>query len=344
MTAPLEVSPAILDLSANECPLPPSEAVIEAITRELAQLTRYPDRDDPLPAAIAEYHGRGLTAGHIFTAASGSEVLELIARTYLAPGSEAIICSPTFPVYKTTSDLQRATLVDVPLEPGTFGHNVDAIVAAVTDRTRLLYVCNPGNPSGVTMSAAQVTALLDALPPLVTVVLDEVYYHFVERDDFPDSIGYVLAGRPVILVHTFSKAYGLAGMRLGYGIASPAVAAQVAAFKRVYHLARVASAAGIAALGDRDYVARLLAIVREGKQYLYRELDRLGIDFGRTETNFVLIRAPRPGLHRRLQERGIRVRPTEGNGLPGYVRVTVGLPDENRRFIEALESVLSDGS
>ena len=332
------------DLSANESPFAPSAAVINAISRELSGLNRYPAREDHLPEALATYHGRGLTANNFFAAASGSEVLELIARAHLGAEDEAVISSPTFPVYARTAQLQRARIVDAPLDAATFALDQGRILTAITERTRLLYLCNPGNPTGVSVPAVSCVSLLDALPAHVTVVLDEVYYHFASRNDFPDAIGFVLEGRPVIVVHTFSKVYGLAGLRLGYGIAAPAAVERVARFKREYHHNRLAEVAGIAALGDGDYVRGTVAAVAKGRRHLYGELSRLGVPFWESDANFVLIRPPgAPGaVNAALLRQRVRVRPTEGNGLPGHLRVTVGTESDNARFIAALKVAVAE--
>jgi histidinol-phosphate aminotransferase len=332
----------LIDLSANESPLPPSPAVLSAIAREAEHLNRYPPRDERLPEALASHYGRGLAPGHFLAAASGSEVLELLARAHLRPGDEAIISTPTFPVYAKTIERQGATIVDAPLEPDTFSFDLGRILNAITPRTRLLYLCNPGNPTGVITTRGACDELVGAMPSHVTLVIDEVYHHFVDRPGFPDAIQYVLEGRPVVVVHSFSKVFGLAGLRLGYGIAPPVTVERMARYKLDFHLGRLAVAAGLAALGDAAYRGRVLDAVRGGKEYLYHELARLGITFWRSHANFVLIRPPQKAdAHRALLNRGVRVRPTEGNGLPGHLRVTVGLPEENRRFIAALEEVLA---
>lgn len=333
----------MIDLRSNESPLAPPESVRAAIAAEIGNLNRYPARqDEALPAALAARFGRGLTPGHFLPALSGSDVLELIGRAHLAPGDEAIITSPTFPVYARTIRLLGATLVDVPLRPGSFEPDVDRIVAAVTPRTRLVFLCNPGNPTGVILPAAATEHLLDRLPPSVLTVIDEVYHHFVSRSDFPDAVGAVLAGRRAVVVHSFSKAYGLAGLRLGYAIAEPELITAIGRHRRDYHLSRLHVAGGLAALEARDYIRELVALVDEGRRYLAGELGRLGLHTWPSQTNFVLVRAPGDAreLQQALQARGILVRTTDGNGLPGHLRVTVGLPGENRAFVEALAEVL----
>lgn len=336
----------VCDLSANENPSAPSPRVLAAIAEAARQLNRYPEHDDDvLRAAVASTLGRGLTPDHVLTGSSGSDVLELVARVHLDAGDEAIICPPTFTVYAPQIKRQRATVVEVPLDPTTFACDATAVLRAVTARTRLVYLCNPGNPTGVVIPAATVDRLLDRLPPEVLVIADEVYFQYVTSPDFPDSIGHVLANRRVVVVHSFSKAYALAGLRLGYAIAPPDVARRTAAARRKFHLGRLDVAAGVAALSDQAFVRDSVALVHRELPVFYAAFARLQISYWPSDANFVLFRAPGDAsrLQRALLARGVRIRTTDANGLPGHLRVTVGVPDENRRFVAALEDALSCG-
>jgi histidinol-phosphate aminotransferase len=270
-------------------------------------------------------------------------VLELIARVHLGPGDEAIICPPTFTVYAPQIQRLRARVVKVPLDPNTFACDVEAVLAAVTPKTRLVYVCNPGNPTGVLLPADAFGHLLDRLPPDVLVIADEVYFQYVDSSNYPDSIGHVLSERAVIVVHSFSKAYALAGLRLGYAIAAPVLVQRIAAAKRKFHLGRLEVAAGVAALSDTDFVQASAALVHRERPLFYDTFDRLGLTYWGSHANFVLFRAPGDAavVQPALLARGVRIRTTDGNGLPGHLRVTVGLPDENRRFFAALQEVVS---
>ena len=328
-----------VDLSTNENPLGPSPRVVEAIDREARRVHRYPAREDgTLREALAAHHGHGLTPDHFVTGASASEVLEFVARAALRPGDEGLICSPTFPVYASTAAHQDARVVDVPLDPATGGHHADRILAAVTPRTRLLYICNPGNPTGIRMPAAEFTALLERIPSGIIVVADEVYYQYVEGD-FPDTVEQIHAGRDVVIVHSFSKGYGMAGLRLGYGIARPELVRRFARFRLMYHLSGIALAAGIAALADQEHVTRTVALTREGRRYFAGELDRLGIRYWPSEANFVLTAPTAPDrVLARLAADGILVRAVEGPGQVPCLRISIGRPEVNRRVIEALAS------
>jgi histidinol-phosphate aminotransferase len=175
------------------------------------------------------------------------------------------------------------------------------------------------------------------------IVADEVYVHYVRHESFPDSIGHVLAGRPMVVVHSFSKAYALAGLRLGYAVAPPELTATIARLKRKFHPSRLDVAAGVAAIEDQDFVKRSVALVHAELSFFYATCQRLGVAFWPSDANFVLMRPPRDAVvvQRELAARGVHVRTTDGNGLPGHLRVTVGPPGETRRFAEALEEVLA---
>lgn len=333
----------VYELGANESPLGPSPTVIAAIRNAAPSLHLYPPRTDAhLCAALAEHHGRGLTNRHFFTSCSSSEGLELIARTFLRPNDEIVICSPTFRTYGVFAKLQNARVVDVPLDRTTFAHNLPALVAAVTSRTQCVVICNPNNPSGAVMRAPDMAALLASLPERVLTVVDEAYAHYVSCPDFPDSIGDVLAGGNIVVMRTFSKAYGLAGLRLGYGIARPELTERISAYRRPFHLSRLHLDAGVAALRDQRHVGRVVQLAQESKQYLYAELERLAVRFWPSEANFVMFepRLPAGQVNAALREQGIVVHGTDGNGLPGCLRVTTGLPEANQAFIRALSQVL----
>jgi histidinol-phosphate aminotransferase len=331
----------LIELGANENPLGPSPRVRDAILRELDRLHRYPPGDEALRTALAASHGGGLTAGHFVTAASGSEVIELISRAFLERGDEIILSTPTFVVYAPMAERQGAAVVDVALDPHDFSLDVDRVLSAVTPRTRLLYVCNPGNPTGVMAPHADVMRLLTHLPPHVTLVSDEVYADYVDDPDFPDTTAALLADQRVIVIRSFSKVFGLAGLRLGYAFAPPAIIERLARFLRPYHLGRLALVAGIAALEDTEHVRRTIELAHRGRRLLYDELSALGVDVWKSQANFVMVRPPDgEAMLQALARQGIRARSTRKNGLPGALRVTAGLDTENERFLDAFANAL----
>lgn len=334
-------------LSANENPLGPSPDAIAAMREAMATIQRYPPRgDDLLRHALAAHYGRSLSPDHFTSANSGYDIIDLIGRTFLQAGDAVLISSPTYRAYGWAAERLGAGIIDVPSNTDDFTLDLDRLLNAIDTRTRLLFLCNPGNPTGAIVPAPVVERLLDTLPDGVMVVADEVYSHYVDDPAFPDSIAHVLNEQPLIVVQSFSKAYGLAGLRLGYAIARPDLIEQVARFRRPFHLGALALQGGIAALADRRHLAASVRLAREGRRYLVRELERLGVPCWPSQANFVLFRPPPPveAVFEALIERGIMVRPTDSNGLPGHLRVSAGLPESNEAFVRALTEVLREGS
>ena len=337
-------SQPVYRLHNNENPLGPSPSVVEAIREVTPTLAVYPNYSDiELRRAIAEVLGRGLTPAHIFTSCSGFEALELIARATLAPGDEVILSSPTFTgAYRKVSEPLGARVVDVPLEPRSFRYRPKAVLDAVTERSKLVLLCNPNNPTGTVISAAAVETLMRGLPEHVLVVADEVYHQFVADADYPDSLRYVLEGRNIVIVHSFSKVYGLAGLRLGYGIARPEIANAIAGLHRGFHQNKLALAAGIAACRDQAHVRHVVDYMRAEARWVCAQFDRLDIHYWTPAANFILFetRMPADELQAKLGQRGLLLRGQTRNGLPYAMRVSLGLRQANRAFISALEDIL----
>ncbi len=341
---PDESTAAVHHLANNENPLGPSPRVIQAIQDLAPTLGRYPAyRDIALRRAIGNVIGRGLTAEHIFTGCSGFEALELVARAFLRPGDEVILSSPTFSfAYKRVAEPLGARIVDVPLADETFAYRVDAVLAAVTERTRLVMLCNPNNPTGTVTPRETMDSLMRGLPEHVLVVADEVYHHFVEDPHYPDSLGYALDGGNIVIIHSFSKAYGLAGLRLGYGIARPEIANYISGLQRGFHQNKLALAAGVAACQDQAHLRRVVRYLRREARWLCDELDRLDLRYWKTAANFVLFETPllAENLNARLLERGFLLRAQTRNKLPYALRVSLGSRESNHAFIQALEDIL----
>jgi histidinol-phosphate aminotransferase len=234
----------------------------------------------------------------------------------------------------------RARMVKTPLKDLRF--DLDAIAAAITDRTKLIFLCNPNNPTGNIVTAAEVEVFMRSVPDRAIVVFDEAYYEFVDAPDYPDSLAYVKAGREnVVVLRTFSKAYGIAGIRLGFGIAHPGLLAPLRATTESFPVNRLAQIAGLAALEDDEFMARTIAVNAAGRAYFYREFDRLGLSYVPSHTNFVLLYLGpgAPQVFQKLLERGIIVRPCVAYELPEHLRITVGTEAQNARFIAALKEV-----
>lgn len=331
-------------LANNENPLGPSPKVIEAIAAVAPSLSYYPDYSDlALREAIVAVLGRGLTAQHIYTGCSGFESLELIARAFLKPGDEIILSPPTFTgAYQKISAPLGARVVQAPLEPDTFAYRVDAVLAAITERTRLIMLCNPNNPTGTVIPADAMQALMRGIPDHVLVVADEVYHHFVKDPAYPDSLRYVREGKNIVVVHSFSKAYGLAGLRLGYGIAKPELANYIAGLHRGFHQNKLALAAGIAACGDQAHVRKVVRALRKEAKWVCAQMERSGIRYWKPAANFLLFETGLPGeeLQQALLQRGFLLRAQRRNDLPYAMRLSLGTREANFAFIKALLAIL----
>jgi histidinol-phosphate aminotransferase len=330
-------------MSSNENPLGPSPLALAAVRESAAELHRYPERDDTeLRELLAEFHGSGLTADHIFTAVSGVEVLDMIPRGLAQAGDNVIVPTPTFGWYVFSNQRSGVEAIKVPLDPETFAHDNDAILAAVNDRTRMVYLCNPHNPTGAITLADQMDDLITRLPERVILLSDQVYYHFVDHPDYPDTYDYVTAGKNVLVVHSFSKAYGLAGLRLGYAIGSLAIMERLRKVNRPFQQPKLAYAAARAALVDDEHVQKSVDLAREGIAFLTRELEPLGVRCYPSHGNFILLKPPTDEvkLSEALMTRGIMVRPTGPNGLPGHLRVTLGVPEANKALVAAMRDLI----
>ena len=328
-------------LHYNENPLGPSPAVLDRIREHLAGLSLYPHRDDEaLRNRLADFYGRGLSAGHVFSTYSGSEALDLVARAYLNPGDEVIVCGPTFHVYARTAAWQGANIVDVPLEEEHFGLRVHAVLREVTPRTRLVYLGNPNNPTGSIVTREEMARLHMGLPEGVTVVSDEVYHHFVSHPQYSDSLADVAAGRNVIVLHSFSKVYGMAGLRVGVAVSRPDIIERLGRYRRTFHLGSLEMEAAMAAIEDQAHVELSVALAERGKRRLYADFDRLKVRYWPSEGNFILFRTPVPAddLAAGMADHGILVGSGTRFGLKHSIRVSVGIPEANQAFVSALEA------
>ena len=331
----------VIKLASNENPLGPSPKVVAALQAALPELNFYPDAQAyTLSRAIAARHGVAPDMVRVGNGADG--LIREICVSYLNDDDEVLTSTASFPVYDISTAVMRARMVKAPLKGLRF--DLDAIAASITDRTKLIFLCNPNNPTGNIVTAAEVAAFMPRVPDHVIVVFDEAYYEFVDSSDYPDSLAYVKSGRypNAVVLRTFSKAYGIAGIRLGYGIAHPTLLAPLRATTESFPVNRLAQIAGLAALEDDEFMARTIAVNAAGREYLYREFDRRGLIYVRSHTNFILLHigpAAR-AVFQALLERGVIVRPCAAYELPEHLRITVGTEAQNVRFIAALEAVL----
>jgi histidinol-phosphate aminotransferase len=332
-------------LASNENPLGPSPRAVAAIQGVLGSLHVYPDGNSfALKEALAARHG---VAPSQITLGNGSnEILELVARTWLAPGRSAVYSRHAFAVYPLVVQAVSAEgrVADAfPADSAQpYGHDLDAMAALVDESTRVVFVANPNNPTGTWVTAEALERFLTRIPEETLVVLDEAYAEYVEVRDYPDATQWVQRFPNLLVTRTFSKIFGLAGLRLGYSVSSAAVAELVNRVRQPFNvnsLAQVAGLAALAALADREHVAESVRVNRSGMSQVGTGLRERGLDFIPSAGNFLAFDVGQPAgpVYERLLRQGVIVRPVVNYGLPTHLRVTIGTAAENERFLQALD-------
>jgi histidinol-phosphate aminotransferase len=334
----------IIKLASNENPLGVSPKAKKAIERELAELSRYPDGNAfELKAALARRYG--VSQEQLVVGNGSNDLLELVAAAFLAPGRAAVYSQHAFAVYPLATLARGARGIVVPAR--TFGHDLPAMAKSITPETRVVFIANPNNPTGTFVSGRELEAFLQSVPEDVAVVLDEAYTEYLPAEKRYDSLAWLKKHPNLVVTRTFSKVYGLAGLRVGFGVMSAKLADLLNRVRQPFNVNSLALAAATAALEDDGFVKKSAAMNREGMERLGAELKRLGIAYIPSSANFVTFRIPpverRPqaaAVYEKLLRQGVIVRPLAGYEMPDHLRVTVGTPDENERFLEALKKVL----
>lgn len=330
----------IIKLASNESPLGPSPRARAMAMMALDELARYPDGSGTdLRAALADVHA---VAGECLTFGNGSnDILELVARVFVSSEHEVVFSEHAFAVYPLVTRAIGARAVEVPAHD--WGHDLSAMAGAITPRTRLVFLANPNNPTGTWNNAEALERFLAAVPEQVIVVIDQAYAEFVEQPDYPDCIGWLGRHSNVIVTRTFSKAHGLAGLRVGYGVSSAEIAELLNRVRQPFNVNSLALAAAAASLEDDDHLARSVEVNRTGMGQLRDGFDAMAIEYIPSVGNFLCFAVPGDAadVYSALLQEGIIVRPVANYGLPRHLRVTVGLEDENARFLDALKKVLA---
>jgi histidinol-phosphate aminotransferase len=329
----------VVKLSSNENPLGPSPRALAAIQAAAAQVHRYPDAGSlALRQGLAAHFG---VAPDMVICTNGSdEMVFLLCLAFLREGDQAVMAHGSFISYYLRTLEMGGQALRVPLRD--YAHDLDAMADAITDRTRLLFLCNPNNPTGTTNSAAEVKRLLERVPEDVLVVVDEAYIEFVERPDYPDLLAELGAGRAnIILLRTFAKIYGLAGLRLGYAFGAPELINYLERARPTFNVNVLAQAAGLAALEDDQHLVRSRAHTAACRALFMRELQALDLQPVPSNTNFIAVPVGDDmAVASALMDHGFTVNPLAGWGLPGHIRISFGTDDENARFFVALRTVL----
>jgi histidinol-phosphate aminotransferase len=325
----------VIKLASNENPLGSSPKALAALSGGISTLHRYPDGGAfRLRESLADRWK--VTPDHVILGNGSDEILGLLARTFLAPGDEAVMADQTFVIYKMEVTAAHGKPVIIPLKQ--WRHDLQTMASAITDRTKLLFVCNPNNPTGTMVSAAEVELLLSRVPAHVVIVFDEAYFEYVRSEQFPDSMSYVKQGRNVIVLRTFSKIYGLAGLRIGYGVTTAEITNFLNRIRPPFNANSLAQRAALAALGDDEHVAQSRMANEAGLGQMVKGLTELGFVPVPSEANFVYVDIGRDGraVFEALLREGVIVRHIEGR----MIRVTIGLEEENREFLAALKRVI----
>jgi histidinol-phosphate aminotransferase len=322
-----------IKLASNENPIGPSPAAINAI-RNPSEINRYPDGGGYyLTKALSQMLGIG--QDEIILGNGSNEVIDIAVKTYLQDGDEAVMAVPSFVVYAMAVKAVGAKAVQIPLRDYT--HDLAAMADAITPKTKIVFIANPNNPTGTLNKQEEFDALMNRIPDTVLVVIDEAYYEYVTEPEYADSMKHFRGEKNILILRTFSKIYGLAGLRIGYGIGKKELLSDMNRVREPFNTNSIAQTAAHAALTDNDHISRSRTCNEEGKKYLYDEFRKLGMEFVPTEANFIYIPVNDALiLHKRLLEQGVIIRPMG----PNAIRATIGLPEENRRFIEALKKIL----
>lgn len=333
----------VIKLASNENPLGPSPLAVKALENTWRRLHHYPDGNcfylKEALAAKLQLDPEQLLFGN-----GSDEILGLLCQTYINPGDEGLTVQPTFSEYEFALRVMGGKPRYVPLQGKDFAFDPEVLAAALNERTRLIFLSNPNNPTGSMLSRGDLEILCERLPGGVLVVLDEAYYEFARDPEYPDSVELLRQGYPVVVLRTFSKVYGLAGLRIGYGAAPVPVAADLHRAREPFNVNTAAQVAARAALEDRDHVERSLQLVLEGRQQIQSGLAQLGLQAVPTQANFYFVDLKRDcqAVFKRLLHRGVIVRTGDIFGFPTYIRVSYGTAAQNDRFLEALSAVLAE--
>jgi len=328
-----------IKLASNENLLGPSPKAMAAIRKELPTIYLYPEGPcTVLRKALAERFA--ISEGMVVISNGADNLILMIANAFVDEEDEVVMADPTFPVYTNVTQIMGGKPIKVKLKD--FTHDLDTMLKKVNRKTKLVFICNPNNPTGTTVSLESFNYFLSHLPKHVIVVLDEAYGDFVEDAFYPNGLDYIREKRQIIVLRTFSKVYGLAGLRIGYALGKEDLVNCLYQVRDPFPVHRLAQVAAVAALNDEDHAVKSIQLVYEGKRYLYKELDRMGLLYVPSQANFIFIDFEKDSgeIFQALLREGIIIRPGKIWGYSTFARVTIGRMEDNRRFIKALKKVL----
>lgn len=330
----------VIKLASNENPLGPSRKAVRAMRRALKKVHLYPDGGSYyLKQKLAGE--LGVSSKQLVIGNGSNEIIELLARGFLLPGDRVISSEISFLVYSLITKVCGGEYISVPMKD--FRYDLKRILEKIDERTRLIFIANPNNPTGTYVNHDEVEDFLSKVPRGVIVCFDEAYYDFVDARDFPYMLFHVKSNKPnVIVLRTFSKSYGLAGLRIGYGVSNPDLICYLDKVRQPFNINQLAQVAACAALDDRRFLWRTKRLIQREKAYIYRKFDQMGIRYIPTQSNFILFEVGENAsrVFEALLKRGVIVRGLRAYDLPNYIRVSIGKRSENRQFIRSLKRAL----
>ncbi len=331
----------VIKLASNENPLGPSPRVRDYLCNNLEEINYYPDAyNHGLRSRLADFYQISFEELHFGN--GSNEIVQQLSLAFLEPGDQALMPVPTFPRYAPLAQMMNAEALEVPLLD--FHLDLEAMADKISPTTKLIYICSPNNPTGGAINKNDFKQFLAQVPPGCLVILDEAYFEYLDgSNNHLDGLDFVKSNSNVVVLRTFSKMYGLAGLRVGYAVADPEIIACLDRVREPFNVNRLAQTAAMVALEDQQHIEKVKNVNRTGKEYLYRELQRLGLTYVPTDANFILFDAghPEEKVFQGLLQRGIIIR--GGFGYPTHLRVTIGTEYQNKRFIQALEDFLNKG-
>ncbi|MGP4061804.1 histidinol-phosphate transaminase [Halobacillus sp. H74] len=330
----------IYKMASNENPFGCSPLAEEAIKNEMKEMTRYPETTSPaLAAKLAQR--LGLKADQLIFGNGSDEIIRLLTRSYINHGDEVVMARVTFPRYQTNVLIEGGVPVQVDMNNGS--HDLDGMLGALTDKTKMVFVCNPNNPTGTIVERQALLNFIEQVPSHILLVIDEAYFEYADSDEYLDTRPLLPHYNNIVILRTFSKIYGLAALRIGYGMMHREIVHQLQKVKDPFNVNRLASAAAAASLDDEAFLEETIAKNREGRNFLLRNFEEMDLYYFQTQTNFIMVDVNRPAkeVYESLLEEGIIVRPGHLMGYPEMIRVTIGQQEENAAFIQKLQAILN---
>jgi len=332
----------VIKLASNETSVGPSPLAVEAIKKEVENINLYPEATSKL---LREKLADKLKIDKemIIYGNGADDVIDLIGMAFIDEGDEVITCETTFPAYRTAVKIMGGKFILVKLKD--FRFDLEEIIKRINEKTKMIFLCNPNNPTGTIITKEEVSAFMRKVPQDVIVVFDEAYYDYVEDKNYPNSLSYILEGKNVIVIRTFSKIAGIAGVRVGYAIAHQELISYLRRVVNPFTTNRLAQVAALASLDDEKHYKEVLKSNHEGKKYLYRELDKLEFLYVPTETNFIFVDVKKDSevIFEKLLKKGVIIRPGKPYGCSNFIRVTIGTSYENKKFIQAIREIKNVG-